>query len=385
MDGRFVSEHCKPLILAVDDDPVVKEGLFFSLEDEFLLEVVGSAEAGLAAFRELNPSLVLMDIGLPGMDGYEACRQIKELADVPVLFLSSCEDLEDRLKAYDVGGCDFITKPFDPPILLRKVQLAILQKAERERLVSEKADLQKTAMNFLTDVAQSRMLLDFLRTSMACGEYDELARNLLATTADYGLQCHVRIRPPSLEPVSMTASGVATALESSVLDQVQSLGRLFRFKRRLVVNFDYVTILVHDLPEDELSIGRIQDNLVILAEGAEAIAETIGVRKISASRAETMQIASAEAYESIEAIRKAYFEQQTNTRTLLEGLTYGVESSYYSLGLSEAQETRISDTVRVHAEHILDLFKDASTFEEKFEAILSSLAPSKADNANALF
>jgi len=363
-------------ILAVEDDRVIQEMLRFSLDEECDLDIRESAEDGLAAF-ELTPSdLVLMDIGLPGVDGYQACQELRLLSDVPVIFVSGRENLEDRLRAFDAGGNDFIVKPFDPPILLRKVQLALQQRKEKAQLNVEKDSLQRTAMSFLTDVAQSRVLLDFLRNSMDCEDYEALAKNLLATTADYGLDCQVCIRFPGGRAIA-TPSGRPSALEESVLEQTSTLGRVFRFRQRLVVNFDRVTLLVNALPEDPMDAGRIQDNLVILVEGADAIAETIGMRKESAQRAQTIQFASKEAYAAIEALRDAYQRQQGETQTLLRGLTDGVENTYYALGLSENQEERISNTVRGHAEEILKLFELSDEFDRQFAAILASLAPER--------
>lgn len=374
----------RALILVIEDDQTIIESLHFALEDDYRLACFTSAESGLSLLDELAPDLLLLDIGLPGCDGFEACSMFREHSSVPVIFISGRESLEDRLRAYDVGGSDFVIKPFDPPILQRKVALAIEQKHRHDSLEEEKLNLHRTAMSFLSDIAQGRILLDFVRETLACGDYSELAEKLLRTTADYGLECLVRLRHPDGQ-LTRSTHGSANPLEESVLDNVEGMGRIFRFKRRLTVNFPSLSLVVNNLPDDEHAIGRLQDNLTILVEGANSITETIAMRQESASRAESMQIASSEAHEAIESLREGYRTQQIDTRLLLQNLVEGVEKAYYSLGLTDTQEERISGILRRHAEDILTLFEQGVEFDSRFASVLQSLAPPSRTRTAELF
>ncbi len=372
------------LILVIEDDPTIVEALHFALEDAYRLVCFPSAETGLAMLDELTPDLLLLDIGLPGCDGFEACTMFREHSAAPVIFISGRESLEDRLRAYDVGGSDFVIKPFDPPILQRKVALAIAQKSRHDALEQEKLTLHRTAMSFLNDLAQGRILLDFVRQTLDCCDYRELARKLLQTTANYGLECLVRLRHPEGQ-LTLGVHGPANPLEESVLDNVESMGRNFRFKKRLAINYPALSLVVNNLPESEEAIGRVQDNLNILAEGANSIAETIAMRLESASRAEAMQVAGGEAHTAIENLREGYRNQQMDTRILLQNLVEGVEKAYYSLGLTDAQESRLSDILRQHADEILTLFEQGVEFDRRFASVLQSLAPPSKTRCAELF
>lgn len=374
--GNTVATPGRHRVLIVEDDPVMHDMFRFTLDEDYDVDIADSGEAGLSRLAEFAPDLVLLDIGLPGIDGYETCRRLRQDATTPVIFISSHEALEDRLAAFDAGGNDFMVKPFVPPLLLRKVRLAIQQKAERDLLESEKVSLQKMAMGFLTDVAQGGILLKFMREVFGCSDYLTLGRKLLETTAEYGLRCHVRIRHPGGK-VTLTPTGAPTELEESVLDQTATLGRTFRFKQRLVINFECVSLLVDSLPDDQLDSGRVYDNLAILVEAAEAIAETISMRKESMDRAEHIQIAAAEIHAAIEALRAAYQAQLGETRVLLETMVDGVEKTYYSLGLSESQEELISNAVRLRAAEILKLFERSAEFDRQFAAVLAALMPGR--------
>jgi CheY-like chemotaxis protein len=112
-------------VLIVDDDPgnlKVAAGYLEAQGLEILLAKNG--EDGLERARLGMPDLILMDVRMPGMDGYAACRKLKEdsiTGDIPVLFLSALDDVTDKLKGFAVGGLDYIAKPIDEAELLARV------------------------------------------------------------------------------------------------------------------------------------------------------------------------------------------------------------------------------------------------------------------------
>jgi len=100
-------------ILVVDDELHIRNLLHFLLEDEgFQVRCVGSGEDALTSVEEHMPSLVILDINLPGIDGYEVCRELRKHR-VPVLFLSSRDEEHDVIYGLEVGGMDYIRKPFN--------------------------------------------------------------------------------------------------------------------------------------------------------------------------------------------------------------------------------------------------------------------------------
>ena len=92
--------------------------------------------------------LVLLDVMMPEMDGYETCRKLKEFTDIPIIFATVSVSLEDHLKAFDASAEDLITKPIVPEILVRKVLLAIQRKKELEKERVEKNSLHSMCNEF---------------------------------------------------------------------------------------------------------------------------------------------------------------------------------------------------------------------------------------------
>jgi DNA-binding response OmpR family regulator len=114
----------KRRILVVEDDLHLADGLRINLELEGYDPVLaGSAEDGLAIWRRGGLELILLDVMLPGMDGFDFCRLVRRQGDrVPILFLTARSAGQDRIRGLDEGGDDFITKPFDLQELLARVK-----------------------------------------------------------------------------------------------------------------------------------------------------------------------------------------------------------------------------------------------------------------------
>jgi two-component system, OmpR family, response regulator len=116
-------------ILVVDDDPHIRDVVRFAFEKTGML--ISTAQDGKEALRQFDRNvheLVVLDIGMPEMDGLEVCRQIRKTADTPILFLSARDEEIDRILGLEIGGDDYVTKPFSPRELVARVN-AILRRA----------------------------------------------------------------------------------------------------------------------------------------------------------------------------------------------------------------------------------------------------------------
>lgn len=117
-------------IVVVEDDPVIRAILEMALQAEGFVKVTGCArgDEGLDAIRRLKPDLVLLDVMLPGLDGYAICRRIREtpaLAAVRVIMLTARTQNEDVVRGLECGADDYVTKPFDRKVLLARVKAVL--------------------------------------------------------------------------------------------------------------------------------------------------------------------------------------------------------------------------------------------------------------------
>jgi len=118
-------------ILVVDDDALMRRSLAFNLEQAgYRLSSAANAEDALALARRDRPDLVLLDIGLPGMDGLDAVRHLKSQFDIPVIFLTARRRELDEVVGLEVGADDYVTKPFDLDVLLAHIK-AVMRRYKR--------------------------------------------------------------------------------------------------------------------------------------------------------------------------------------------------------------------------------------------------------------
>lgn len=117
-------------ILVADDDPHIRDIICFALEKAGMTAL--PARDGAETLRQFGagaPDLVVLDVGMPEMDGLEVCRRIRKTSEVPVLFLSARDEEIDRVIGLEIGGDDYVTKPFSPRELVARVN-AILKRVQ---------------------------------------------------------------------------------------------------------------------------------------------------------------------------------------------------------------------------------------------------------------
>ena len=136
-----------PDILVVDDDVQVCELLqMYLAEEHFQVRAVHDGHAAIAAVNEAAPDLIVLDIMLPGLDGYEVCRRIRATSEAPVLFLTARDDEADPIIGLEVGADDYVTKPFNPREVVARVK-AILRRGKHSAEPAQKIDIGNLALD----------------------------------------------------------------------------------------------------------------------------------------------------------------------------------------------------------------------------------------------
>lgn len=122
-----MTEH----ILIVDDEPRVAEPLSFALQREhFRVTHVERGEQALAVLADQQPALVVLDVGLPDINGFDVLKRLRRHSEVPVLFLTARQDEVDRILGLELGGDDYVTKPFSPREVVARIR-AILKRLHK--------------------------------------------------------------------------------------------------------------------------------------------------------------------------------------------------------------------------------------------------------------
>jgi DNA-binding response OmpR family regulator len=159
---RQTLTHLATIIL-VDDNPANLAALTRALAlHSYRVLVAQQGEQAIQIAQRVRPDLVLLDVQLPGIDGFETCRRLKAdaaTADIPVLFMTVLVDAEDKLKGFEAGGVDYITKPFQEAEVLARVSTHISLRQMTHNLQSQNEQLEaaQTALQVANEQLEQRV------------------------------------------------------------------------------------------------------------------------------------------------------------------------------------------------------------------------------------
>ena len=167
-------------IMIVEDEPAVARGVQVALEREgYATAIVGTGEEAVKRFADIAPDLVLLDVRLPGIDGFEVCRQLRRETRAPVLFLTARADEVDKVVGLEIGADDYLVKPFSVRELVSRI------KALLRRAYGELADTQTGRT-----LRRGDLVIDLERRRVTRGE-----ERISLTTTEFDLLRHMATKP----------------------------------------------------------------------------------------------------------------------------------------------------------------------------------------------
>jgi DNA-binding response OmpR family regulator len=346
------------LIHIVDDDPLIQASLEAMLEDDYSLELIDSAEACLERIEDRRPGLILLDVTLPGMNGYELCKILKERTETKniwISFVSAHDTLDARLAGYEAGGDDFIVKPFDVVEVKRKVAVTERHCKDEARSIEQTQSAEQLTELLMASMNDYMALISYLGKLAGVSTATEVAEATLTLLQNNAVEGVVQVRLKSGD-LTMKKEGIALPLETSIMNHVRTMERVFEFKKRSVFNFDLITIMINNMPlHDSEACGRIRDNMAIAAQGADARlsgiqAESENLAKQAGIRDLLLRVA-----QSVSAIKTQQQTDQLEAADIAFRMQEDMAKSFVHLGLTTTQEHYLEDLVRGYANRLLEV------------------------------
>ena len=202
-----------PVALVVDDDSMMRLLLRQTLEGNgFIVYEAEAGRAALTSFTEIRPAIVLLDVMMPGLDGFEVCAALRAMPEgqrTPIIMLTGLDDIPSIQRAYDMGATDFILKPINWLILAHRVRYILRAHDAFERLAESQGRLRDAQR-----IAKLGSWRWDLRTDMI--EYSEEARRILEITSGDGFHLSAnmidRVHPKDRESVRKARENAHTQL-----------------------------------------------------------------------------------------------------------------------------------------------------------------------------
>lgn len=180
-DGNFVSQ-AKPRILVVDDQPTNIQVMYQILADDYQVLMATSGMQALALCENKQPDLILLDLIMPDIDGYDVCQLLKRntvTKDIPIIFITAQTDESAEEKGFDLGAVDFISKPINPRIVRARVKTHLMLKAQSDLLRSW------AYLDGLTGVHNRRYFDEHLSAEMGRAIRNHSAMSLVMLDVDF--------------------------------------------------------------------------------------------------------------------------------------------------------------------------------------------------------
>jgi CheY-like chemotaxis protein len=344
------------LVFVVDDDPIILEIIQSVLSDVFAVETFTNAKSCLTRIQSTQPSMLLLDVNMPEMDGLALCRHLKddfETNHIPIVFISASDDIATRLGCYDAGGSDFVHKPFEPVELHRKISITQQRLTEKAAIAEQASFAHHAAMSAMTSVGELGVVLQFLSKSFTCDSPLDLSNAILESLNQYQLQGAIQVRLAKQE-ISVSHNGLNNPLEVSVLNHVRNSGRIFQFKTRCVFNYGAITLMINNMPiEDADRCGRIRDNVAILAEGAAARLQNIEIDQSNRRRQKGIEEALPQVHNALDKVQTNYRRNCFELTEVMIEYQEMLVKSFVHLGLSQDQENFISNLAHTYMEKMV--------------------------------
>jgi DNA-binding response OmpR family regulator len=292
---------------------------------------------------------------MPGMSGYEVCQQLKEnprTTNIPVTFVSALDTLAERLAGYEVGGDDYICKPFEASELLSKVSIAVKYKKERESLMADAEQAMRKAMSATKNTGDVGALLEFMRSTLKCDSAEKLADLALYTISGMGLRSSVQVRNND-EVIHKSSDGAINQLERTVVKKISREDQIVDLGVRSVFNSEHVSILIKNMPlDDQSKYSQVKSSIALLTEGMEirmlSLLQSQAVRPpanpVISNRSELESITQ-RAITLLDQLEQSVSNLTPQYIKIMSDLAYRLEGYFSELALTEAQEQALMDLV----------------------------------------
>ncbi|MDD5297354.1 MAG: hypothetical protein PHU46_10600 [Rhodocyclaceae bacterium] len=339
---------------------------------EFDLNVLRSRAECQAALNDRQPQLLILDTSLPDGDGFVLHWEIREdfmTSDVYQILLCS----ETQVARDDFVANDFLLKPFGEETFWRK--LALVQKVfeDNARVREQTSYAQGVALTAMSAMGELGVVMQFLSKSFACENIPSVADLALDALRQYELQGVVQFLWEGDSYTATTDGNSPTEEQLTLIAQRRTLGRLLEIEQNLVVNFDHVSILLTNMPDDAQRCGRIRDNVATLAEGVESRIQGLLLEHDNILKQQGIRYAVFEVRDSVKNLDVRQLEDLHATRHLVNMVIDDFEDAFLHMGMVPEVENQLIGQLVTLRQKVTGIVGRPSEVHEKLQSAILAL------------
>ena len=323
----------KNKIYIVDDDPAFLEFLTEVLKEEYSVTAISSGQETIVECKKQLPDIVLLDIGLQDTSGFDICLNIKEIDiedNCSVIFVSGRDTLEERIKGYTVGADDFIAKPLSVHELLAKVNKISHFQQQNKNLSEQEKLARNIAFQAMTEASQYGYLIQFIKAVLGCQDLDDVIKSITEVTQSFSLNCCIQMRGGN--DISLRSNGnPCSPIEKDLFNLLKDNGRIYSFNNRSMFNGLNISILITNMPDNEVYYGQIKDLLAVVIEVVESVI-------ININRKNALELSLNGLDKTLGIVLDQFEKQKTHMKDIMGNYVRDIEENLLALGLTEEQE-----------------------------------------------
>lgn len=364
-------------ILVVDDDKITHAFIKRSLIAEYDLTCTFNGDQALQELAQFLPEIILLDVEMPGMNGYEVCEIIKsnpDTADVPVIFLSARGELRDRMLGFEAGADDYIVKPFQPEDLKAKINVLIQYRMRHREIAKQVDEARKTAFIAISSTSDLGQAITFIEKSHTVSNFDQLVSAFFCVIQSMDLKCTIMIKGPEKNLFYSSTHNSVSPIESELVEKLSVEKRFFDFGCRTQINYPNIALLIKNMPLDDMErYGRIKDFFPAMLSTADIKISQIRSQFAVINQLDETQQAFDRITALLETIKSGFESNQKQGIRIMRNMLMELDSQLPRMALEEDQEQYILDRVDKAIEEAHSAISSGQQINTSFSTVLENL------------
>lgn len=365
-----------PLLYIADADESFRNSAEKMLGQDFAVRTFSDGISCVSLLSEKPPAILLLATNLEDAPAIELCRDIRgddRLHDTHVIILLGNDASQTLIDEAHAAGCDeALTHPVDLANLRRQLRTTHRLASERSSFKQQANYAQKVAMTAMTSMGELGVVLQFLSKCFSCNSAREVAQEVISSLSQYGLSGAVQIRGGTEVLIESTPGGNSVE-DGAVISRLHGIGRIFEFKTRMVINYDFASILMNDVPDDNEQRGRIRDNVAMLAEGAHARVASLLIEQDNRRKQSGIRYALGEILQMTSELRDQQSISQNQGQSAVNAVIESFETAFICFGLTPSQESELINLLVELRHEVASIGMSAEEIDRKLQRVVRSL------------
>ncbi len=373
--------HPQRNILYFEDDEALAN-LTISLLEKSHYQVCWHKEFSSSILSSISnddfqkPNLVLIDIGMPNVNGYEICKHLKEgyLPDsTPVIFTSGKSATNEILKCYEVGGDDYLEKPIRNGELLIKINKFIEYANDTQQKEVMLNDARTMVFEVMTSSSELGKILHFFEESLKVISLNELSRLLINTLNEFNLKSSVIFSSNEGE-LYFSSDQKEHPLEIRVFREAKNQQRIIDIGNKSIFNASVTSMLIKNMPiEDPSRYGNLKDQICLLLNCIDARVKALNTSNKNDKQNEHIKIVGNVIGKMVEDMKKNSLNLSKEFEEVIIGLEMNVSSDLLRFNLLQEEEDSLMKHINTTIKSTSKLFDKSVEFETQYGEVMKTL------------